>query len=71
MANLGNRIQKIENAIDNMPGGSKEVMMFFRKSPDDHVPKKWIERHPGFTGKVHIFSFGTKNLGLQHELSTY
>jgi hypothetical protein len=71
MTNLGNRLQKAENTIENMPGGSNEVRMFFRHGPDDLMPEKWIEQNPNFRGKVRIFSFGTKNLGLQHQSSTY
>jgi hypothetical protein len=74
MVNLGKRIQKIENAIENMPGGSNEVMMFFRPdpyNPDTQTPAeiKWREANLGFRGTVHIFSFGTRNLGLQYQSS--
>jgi hypothetical protein len=69
MTNLNNRLQKIEGALDNMPGGSNEIMMFFRHGADDRTPEKWISENPGFRGTVHIFSFGTKNVGLQHQSS--
>jgi hypothetical protein len=75
MTNLGNRIQMIENAINNMPGGSNEVMMFFRPDPyhpDKQTPKeiKWREENPDFKGIIHINTFGIQNPGLQHQSSS-
>lgn len=48
MTNLGNRIQKIENALAGIPGGSKKVKAFFRENPDDRRPERWIEQGPRF-----------------------
>jgi hypothetical protein len=69
MTNLNNRLKKIKGAVDNLPGGSNEVMMFFRPDPyhpDNQTPAeiKWREENPSFRGKVHVFCFGAKNLGL-------
>jgi hypothetical protein len=64
MSGLESRIRSAESGIDNIPGGSNEVKMFFRENPDDQRSEKWMTENPGFQGKALVMLFGTANLNI-------